>query len=303
MRALTKYAPDDFSVTNFYTRDSPWNRMHEFDLFFNLDYMSHCPKAILDGYQGVYVISHNRDSKSRLEYFPDSYKPAKQHGWLVINNLECFEYHARLPFSCNISNGYDPDLWKLTTPIELRDKRVLWTGGANPKKGKGWYDILEPMIPILEEKGFTCDFRPFPTGGDLQSWAYPQPRQLEWYNSGVITLCTSEHEGTPNTTLEGAACGCVPVSTHVGNIREFGKHGENCVICERSIDAFVDGIEHAYKNLLRLSAGAQETMRDWSYGFPGHRDQYFYQLFRRLIFDGRDTITPFTYSEIRPEDI
>lgn len=300
--ALKKYAPEDFDVEICNSHEGRRANLGNYQLVFNLDYMTRGYDRIIQG-QGldtILVVSHNRDSKSRLEYFPDSYNPVQQCGFLIINNLECFDYHERLPHTCNISNGVDTDIWKCLTPIEEREKRVIWTGSGNIKKAKGWHDILRHLMTQLEKRGFIPEFRPFPNGGNLQAWAWPTEKMLEWYNSAFAVVCASEHEGTPNTTLEGMTCGCVPVSTNVGNIREFGRDKENCVICERKIVDFVAGIEYAWEHRKRLSDAARETMKPWAYE---HRAKYFFFLFRRLIDDGPASVEPFSYTEVEPEEI
>jgi len=302
--ALKKYAPDDFDVDICSSNEGRTANLGNYQLIFNLDYMTRGYDRMIQG-QGlntILVISHNRGSKSRLEQFPDSYSPAQKCGFLIINNLECFEFHERLPRSCNISNGVDADVWKCLTPIEEREKRIIWTGSGNIKKKKGWHEVLQPMITQLEQRGFMPEFRAFPNGGDIQTWAWPTEKMLEWYNSAFAVLCASEigHDGTPNTTLEGMTCGCVPVSTNDGNIREFGRDKENCVICERKIISFVEGIEYAWEHRQRLSDAARETMKPWAYE---HRAKYFFQLFRRLVDDGPVSVKPFSYLEVGPEGI
>ena len=36
------------------------------------------------------------------------------------------------------------------------------------------------------------------------------------------------HDGTPNTLLEGMACGCLPVAGDLDSIREWLKPGQRC---------------------------------------------------------------------------
>lgn len=311
VHALSRYAPPDFETRIRYHSQAPKEEIctpadvEWADVLFNIDYMrrGYDTMILKNGFDTKLVISHNRDSQSRLENWKDSYEPVtKVDGFLVCNNLEVFDHHGRLPRTCNISNGVDAEVWKCLIPIADRPKRVIWCGGSNVKKGKGYFDILRTMEPILKDKGFETDFRAY-HGGSLAEWAYPTEKQLEWYNGASIVVCASEHEGTPNFVSEGAICGCVPVSTFVGNIREWGQHRQNCVICERTVEAMVDGIEYAWEHRERLSAAAVETMRGWTYGEPGNRARYFWQLFRRLIEDGPNSIEPFSYFEKRPEEI
>lgn len=304
--ALAKHAPDDFDVKVLYWSNAPKGSLiqsydlHDFDLIINFDYQS-CGlerRIVKAEAKTRLIISHNRDSRSLLEKWPDTYNPMKAiDGFVICNNREVFEHHGRLARTCNISNGIDADLWNCDVPIEERQKRVLWCGGANPKKGKGWQEVLEPLQFKLEERGFETDFRPFHDKANFREWLKPQPAQRAWYNSGFAILCASNSEGTPNTTLEGGYCGCVPVTTPVGNVLEFGTHLENCILCERDVDTFVTGIEYAWAHRKQLSDAIRETLRGWTYGRPGDRAMWFYALFRRLLRDGGEAIEPFTYQE------
>ena len=300
--ALKKYAPNDFVVDLSSNDEVKRKDFRNYQLVFNLDYMvrGYDKRIQRERLNTILVISHNRDPYGPRVSFPDSYNPARQHGFLIVNNFECYNHYGRLPYSCNISNGVDADFWKCLTPIEEREKRVIWTGSGNPKKGKGWHNVLVPLKAQLELRGFIPEFREFPVGGVLKTWAWPTEKMLDWYNSAFAVVCASEHEGTPNITLEGMTCGCVPVSTNVGNIREFGRDKENCVICERNIVSFVDGIEYAWEHRKQLSDAARETMKPWAYE---HRAKYFFQLFRRLVDDGPQSVKPFSYSEVEPEGI
>jgi glycosyltransferase involved in cell wall biosynthesis len=109
-------------------------------------------------------------------------------------------------------------------------------------------------------------------------------------------------EGTPNPILEGMSCGCVAVSTLVGNLREFGRDGENCLIAERSVASFVEKLEFAREKRRRLSESGLATMKKCGFAWR-ERSQYYYQVWRRVIRDGAHTVRPFRYDETNWQDI
>jgi len=310
--ALRKYSPDDFRVDVCYhsnARDAELFRnqqLAQYDVVFNIDYQSPGigERVRRANPRAAFVLSHNRDSKSRLENWKDSYEPIlRGRSFLICNNQEVFDFHKRPPRSCCISNGIDLDQWGIDTPMTDRKPRVFWAGGTNPKKEKGWQRVLEPLVPMLDEAGVGHRFHAFHNGMDYNKWVVPQEAMRRWYNESFAVLCTSLHEGTPNTSLEGMACGCCLVTTRIGNAREFGLDGVNCVICKRTPESFMDGLNHAWMNRERLSDAAVETMMEWSYGPPGNRVSYFYSLFRRLVDDGPEKIKPFSYNEIRATEV
>ena len=105
-----------------------------------------------------------------------------------------------------------------------------------------------------------------------------------WYNSGVVYVCASKTEGTPNPALEAAACGCPIVSTKVGNMPELIKDGYNGYIVERSVDQLYNAILKTIKHKDEMSKNMQKAIADWDWA---ERSKVYYDLFRRLIKEKR----------------
>ncbi len=75
---------------------------------------------------------------------------------------------------------------------------------------------------------------------------------------GQIIVSMGTHDGTPNTLLEGMACGCLPVAGDLESIREWIRQGKNGLLVDpRDPDALaaaiLDGLEN--KNLRQQAAG------------------------------------------------
>lgn len=277
--------------------------MAQYDLVYLLEYAvaSHARRLIdkcLPHNRPVLVISHNSDRHRRGEFWANVVRSAD---FVIANNRCVFDFFGRPERTCNISNGVDENDFYVTTEIEDREHRIIWCGSTSAKKGKGYPDILQPAVAELTDLGFICDFRPI---DDInERVVYPTERQRNWYNSASYVVCASSTEGTPNFLLEAMACGCAAVSTRVGNAIEFGDDGKNVIFFERDSKSFVAAILKAREDRKRLSEEAVKTMRGWSYGEPGRRAEYFYQLFRRLINDGPNSVKPFCHLEITPESI
>lgn len=56
-----------------------------------------------------------------------------------------------------------------------------------------------------------------------------------------ITVSPSRHDGTPNTLLEGLACGCFPVAGDIESLREWIEHGTNGLLCDPTDPAAIAG--------------------------------------------------------------
>lgn len=289
--ALRKYAPRDFHVEYITMERYRPNMGTFFDVVFNLDYMS-CKGAETRAFckNTVFVTSYNSDSNRRRDIWPavrnDSY-------FIVVNNRNMWDWIPDKRGCYQISNGVDTEIYRKTVPIEKRPHKVIWCGSSSPKKGKGYEDILVPAQRLLEKRGFECDFRPI--NHIKTEFVKNDQSQVEWYNSASYVVCASNTEGTPNYLLEAMACGCVPISTRVGNILEFKSP---CgVLCDRSTPSIVAGVEAARSDRETLSRRSEELIRDqWSYGHPGNRAMYYFSLFRKLVTDKPPA--PFSYMDV-----
>lgn len=300
--SLVRYAPGDLEIHRCAHREIAWRRIHEYQLIFALDY------AIASGYRTELnrlglstplVVSFNKDSKSRHALWEDTLRAADL---VVCNNYDRYTSDGIHPKTVCITNGVDTEDWFETTPIQDRPHKVLWVGSSGPAKKKRYHELISQIAVPLDSLGFECHFRPI---NDITpQLVYPTNRQRDWYNGGSYVLCASETEGGgPGFLNEAVACGCVAVTVPVGSVPEWAVHRENAVIVKPTIAAFIDSLVYARNNRDRLSAAGQAAMQQWSYGPPGNRAQYFYQLFRRIINDGVKSIKSFCWRDISPEEI
>jgi glycosyltransferase involved in cell wall biosynthesis len=80
----------------------------------------------------------------------------------------------------------------------------------------------------------------------------------EAYRRAQVLVSPSVHDGTPNTTLEGLACGCFPVAGDLESIREWIADGVNGLLVDptsprRLADAIVTALDDRD---LRVAAAA-----------------------------------------------
>lgn len=83
------------------------------------------------------------------------------------------------------------------------------------------------------------------------------------FRSAQIVASPSIHDGTPNTLLEGIACGCFPIAGDLESIREWITPDENGLLFDpnhpRSIaDAILTALEN--ENLRKRAAGLNQNM-------------------------------------------
>ena len=91
----------------------------------------------------------------------------------------------------------------------------------------------------------------------------PHFEMAEIFRRAQIVVSPSIHDGTPNTLLEGIACGCFPVAGDLESIREWITPNENGLLFDSTnpqsiADAIVSAIEN--KNLRSKAAGLNQEI-------------------------------------------
>jgi glycosyltransferase involved in cell wall biosynthesis len=78
-----------------------------------------------------------------------------------------------------------------------------------------------------------------------------------------VMVSPSVHDGTPNSLLEGMACGCFPIAGDLESIREWIRHGENGLLVDATrpeplADAILQALQDT--NLRREAAGLNHEL-------------------------------------------
>jgi glycosyltransferase involved in cell wall biosynthesis len=86
----------------------------------------------------------------------------------------------------------------------------------------------------------------------------PHVQMAEVYRRAAVLVSPSVHDGTPNTLLEGMACGCFPIAGDLESIREWITDGENGLLTNATEpEGLAESIVRALKNkdLRKQAAG------------------------------------------------
>ena len=80
----------------------------------------------------------------------------------------------------------------------------------------------------------------------------PHDQMADVFRRAQIIVSPSLHDGTPNSLLEGMACGCFPIAGNLNSIREWITSGKNGMLTDATdpqklADAILEGLEN--KNL------------------------------------------------------
>lgn len=292
--SLKRHAPPDLSITIACHEEAESLRLDRYALVLLIDYQAAISwRDRVRKAGAVFCVQFNKDARSRQKEWA---RTLDFSDWVIVNNEHRFHFDGVQPRTCCISNGVEREVFRSLVPTSCRDHRCLWTGGTGHAKRKNYLECIDRLRGPLETRGFSHSFRPVTNITPDQVLGTDE--MVKWYNSGSYILNASETEGTPSTMLEGMACGCIPITTDVGNVPEIIRDRENGVIVPSTRPkAFLEAIEYAREHRERLSAGALDSIQSWSYGGENGRAQWFYQLFRRLINDGPDSIDPFSYSK------
>jgi glycosyltransferase involved in cell wall biosynthesis len=89
------------------------------------------------------------------------------------------------------------------------------------------------------------------------------PKMAEIFRRAQIVASPSIHDGTPNTLLEGIACGCFPIAGDLESIREWITPNENGLLFDATdpqsiADAILTAIEN--KSLRQNAAGLNQRI-------------------------------------------
>lgn len=295
--ALQKYAPSDFKVDRICGHEFDFDKdSTRYDVIFCMDYegfQSLMPRSIVNGTFGKFVVSFNKDSNSKKR----EWSMLAGANVVIVNNEERYRSGGVRDNSCCISNGVDTDFWKLTSPIEERS-RVLWCGSSSVKKLKNYQSVILPLGEMLKREGLDFSFRPV---DNIDQSILTPSEQRSWYNTGDVVVCGASSEGGgPSYLMEAMSCGCIPVTTVVGSVPEWSKKC-NAEIVQPTGKSLFEGVMRARENKSARSAQAMEGMQKNSYGSPGFRAEYFYQVFRIVAAGGSPQ--PFSYRDTSPEDV
>ena len=93
--------------------------------------------------------------------------------------------------------------------------------------------------------------------------ALPYAQMADVFRRAQVVVSPSTHDGTPNSLLEGMACGCFPIAADLDSIREWITAGKNGILAEATdpqklADAVLEGL--ANKNLREQAAGLNQRM-------------------------------------------
>ncbi len=91
----------------------------------------------------------------------------------------------------------------------------------------------------------------------------PNAEMANVYRRAQVLVSPSIHDGTPNTLLEGMACGCFPTAGNLESIREWISPNENGLLFDStSPQSIADAIIHAIenKNLREKAAGLNQEI-------------------------------------------
>lgn len=201
---------------------------------------------------------------------------------VIVNQRSCWENHFKkhnnsvyLPYSV------DQDLFSIQIPWREREESILWTASNRRDDLKGYDDILLPLKDLLVKENM-----------HLNLWRVSD--KLHWktaiemaamYNQSKYAICTSKAEATPTYLLEARACGCLPITTMVGNAEDWLEDGVNGVLIkERSVQGALEACLEAKKMdeaIVRQSY--LDVLKNWSYE---RRAREFFVLVKELIETG-----------------
>lgn len=108
----------------------------------------------------------------------------------------------------------------------------------------------------------------------------PHAEMAARYRAAQVLVSPSTHDGTPNTLLEGMACGCLPVAGDLESIREWITDGQNGLLVDSNDPASIAaGILRALNQPALRNQAAQLNA-----GLVAERAEYTRNMARAEVF-------------------
>ena len=284
VKALMRYAPSDFTVSATALRGIGSRRNMDAvmgsepsDLFLVMVYSAIGPirdELQRRNWNSRLVLAWSNGWPYRAWECCESYQLSDH---MIVNNFGAWNGLGRLPRTSMIPNGVDLTTFRVMSPLNTRSPKVIWVGSVYHRQTKSYDSLLLPLRETLHQCGIACELMLV----DSFNPAKRSPEQMaEWYNQGTVYVCASKTEGTPNTALEAAACGCTVVTTRVGNMEQLIQHDINGMLVESNFESLLKGIREANERYLSLAEKMQESISAWDWS---ERAQVYYTLLRKLI--------------------
>jgi glycosyltransferase involved in cell wall biosynthesis len=168
------------------------------------------------------------------------------------------------------SDGFYPNAKPVEEPVILNPR------GVRPYVRN---DSFFKAIPLVLKKHPNAKFLCTSMEGESQAMGWvrelniehavellpqvPNTEMVNVYHRAQILVSPSIHDGTPNTLLEGMACGCFPIAGDLESIREWITPNENGLLFDSTnpgsiADAIVTAIEN--KNLRNNATGLNQEI-------------------------------------------
>lgn len=241
--AVIKHLPQ-FDIEKVYSRQFQVQMIGNYDLVHIMNWFDFysAPERVSGG-----ICSHNfelRRLEMAMKLFP------RYRGLIVLSKII---YEMVKDTNDNIFYAPDGVHADMFVPAQRpADKKFVVGYVAQKTTGldiKGYDTILLPLMKELE-KYDDIEFKLFT---NTAKNAVKHEQMPGFYSQVDCQVCTSFREGGPAPMLEAASCGKALISTRVGVISEFIKHGENGFIIDaydldnedkvqKTIQGFVDNI-------------------------------------------------------------
>lgn len=104
---------------------------------------------------------------------------------------------------------------------ERKVKRIIASGDPRPRKDSG---TVEAAVTLLQRELPSLEFDTY--------WGkrFTQRKLVEFLQSGDVFLDGHLRAGWCNPVIEAMACGCPPVCTDIGAVRDFATHEQTALV-------------------------------------------------------------------------
>lgn len=212
-------------------------------------------------YENAYVGICSHESYNGRPDNPNSVKMLNRFkGVFVLNKILYSEFIDVIDRLYYCPNGVNTSYFMPMSSVGARELiHVGWVGDPEHSCQKGFYEVVEPIKNIAGYKLIIAN---------KKERYIDHENMVNFYNDIDVLVCASAYEGTPNPCLEAASCERPILTTAVGNMPDFIKHGYNGFFIKRdpmSLQKKLSVLQKRRYLLNRLGENARISALEWDW--------------------------------------
>ncbi|HCM96870.1 MAG: hypothetical protein A2X25_05430 [Chloroflexi bacterium GWB2_49_20] len=222
-----------------------------------------------------------------------------QRDQLIAQQLGFKRDHPSLVIPGN--GGINPDIFHQPTEVVMQPVVINPRGFRSYVRNDVFFRSIPLVLKQIPEARFLCSS--MAGEREAEAWiarlgiahavqllpACSHAQMGDIFRSAAVLVSPSTHDGTPNSVLEGMACGCFPVAGRIESLQEWITSGQNGFLVNSNdpinlAQAILEGLEDTELRLMAAKQNAAIIAERADYEHCMEQATTFYQ---EIIFRGK----------------